>query len=136
MRFFRLRSALLVASVCATVSFAGATSAFASGSSCTYGASNGNTRTCMSVNGSGLHINSATASAHVVNVGRTLEVCMTGPAVGSCSGFVFVSPGQTLSGSWSPNANEPTGDYCAVTYRQNANGSQTQIGRACVNVHS
>ena len=118
--FFHLRVTLLAASVGAVALLAGASSAFATATSCTTGASSGNVETCMYINGSGLHINSATASAHVVNVGRTLEVCMTGPAVGSCSGFVFVSPGQTLSGSWSPNANEPTGDYCAVTYRQNA----------------
>ena len=136
--FFHLRVTLLATSVGAVALLAGANSAFATATSCTTGASSGNVETCMYINGSGLHINSATASAHVVNVKRKLEVCMIFPStpLENCSRIIEVSPGQTLSVSWNPNGSEDPGNYCATTWRENANGSFTQIGHACVNVHA
>lgn len=50
--------------------------------------------------------------------------------------FVFVPVGATLSLTWSPNSNEPPGDYCANTWRRNSDGSHTEIGHYCVNVHA
>lgn len=107
------------------------------GSSCGTGSSGGNVETCMNVVGSGLHIDSATASAHVINSGRTLQECIRGPqgTIG-CTVFVFVPAGGTLSITWSPNSNEPSGDYCANTYRLNNDGTDTRIGHQCVNVHA
>ncbi len=108
------------------------------GSSCGTGSSSGNVQTCMRVVGSGLHIDSATASAHVINSGRTLQACIHGPqgTIG-CTPFVFVPVGGTLSITWSPNRNEPAGDYCANTWRANSGGaSPTEIGHQCVNVHA
>jgi hypothetical protein len=139
MRLLGLRLALLAISVGAMVLVAGTSSAFATATTCTVGASSGNVETCMYVNGSGLHINSATASAHVVNVGRKLSVCMNFPPPvfnEICTPYTVVSPGQTLSKSWNPNAPENAGPYCATTWRENANSSVTQIGHTCVNVHS
>jgi hypothetical protein len=106
---------------------------------CTFGSSGGNTQTCEEVVGSGLHITTAVASAHVVSSARTLDVCMVGPpAVGTigCTGWVLVDPGSTLLLTWSPNRNEPAGNYCAETFRLNSDGTVTLIGEACVDVHA
>jgi uncharacterized membrane protein len=107
------------------------------GTSCGYGSSSGNTYTCMYVNGSGLFINYARASASVVNSGRTLQVCIRGPqgTIG-CTVFTYVAPGNTLLLYWYPHSNEPAGNYCANTWRLNSDGSHTEIGHYCVNVHS
>lgn len=105
--------------------------------SCGTGSSSGNVRTCMHVVGSGLHITSATASADVINSGRTLQECIRGPqGTIACTRFVPVSRGGTLSITWSPNSDEPAGNYCANTFRRNSDGSHTQIGHNCVNVHA
>jgi len=106
-------------------------------SSCGYGSSSGNTYTCMYVNGGGLYINYAEASASVVNSGRTLQECIRGPqgTIG-CTAFTYVRPGYTLFLDWFPYSYEPAGNYCANTWRLNSNGSHTEIGHQCVNVHS
>jgi len=124
--------------VSATVFFAGGNSAFASGRKCTFGSSNGNIRTCLSVKGSGLHITNAFASADVVHATRLIHVILEGPSAALPLGSAteFVSPGTGIGVFWGPNKNEPAGNYCAVTWRLNKNGSATQVGRACVNVHS
>jgi hypothetical protein len=105
---------------------------------CTTGSSSGNVNTCMYVNGTGPFINYAIASATVVSSGRTLQVCMYNPdehQIG-CQGPQYVQPDHTLSFTWDPQANEQTGAYCADTGRQNADGSFTIIGVACVSVLS
>jgi hypothetical protein len=131
----RLTHFAAIASAIALFGIAGGSTALASDTTCTFGSSSGNTHTCMSVNGGGLHINSATASAHVVNSGRTLDVELSGPPIFISSGFFFVPAGATLSVTWTPNSNEPAGNYCATTLRLNSNGTTTQIGHTCVNVH-
>lgn len=105
--------------------------------SCGTGSSSGNVTTCMYVNGAGLHINYARSSATVHNSGRTLQSCIRGPrgTVG-CTPFKYVPVGYTLYLTWSPNSNEPAGNYCANTWRLNSNGSHTEIGHYCVNVHA
>jgi hypothetical protein len=138
MKLFRPRLAHLVAIASAVSLFgaAGATTALATGETCTFGSSSGNTLTCMTVVGSGLHIDRAIASATVEHSARTLDVELSGPTIVIDSGFVLVQPGQTLSVTWSPNANEPAGNYCATTFRLNSDGTVTQIGHTCVGVHS
>lgn len=110
----------------------------ASASGCTFGSSSGNTKTCLAISGSGLHVNSMTASATIENSARTLDVCITGPAsvLPLCTGFVHVGVGGTLSITWQPNANEPAGAYCGETFRLNNDGSATEIGPKCFSVHS
>lgn len=104
---------------------------------CGAGSSGGNVNTCMEITGSGLHIDSATASAHVINSGRTLQECIRGPqGTIACTPFVFVSPGGTLPITWSPNSDEPAGDYYANTFRLNSDGSDTQIGQEFVYMHT
>lgn len=110
----------------------------AAGPRCTTGSSSGNIKTCFSITGGGLHVTSMKASATIENSARTLDVCITGPAavLPLCTGFFDVPVGGTLSITWSPNANEPAGTYCGETFRLNNDGSATEIGSVCFNVHS
>jgi hypothetical protein len=93
----------------------------------------------MNVNGSGQFVQSAIASAHVVTTERTLEVCMYNPANNliGCDpgGFLPVKPTKSVSFTWAPDRDVNPGAYCAVTERQNSDGSATVIGNACVTVN-
>ena len=134
----RLKIGLLAAAVCTTAIFVGAGTASADASGCTFGSSDGNVETCISIIGQGLFVNEMTASADVVNATRTLQVCAHGPdsALPRCTAFQEVRPGATISVQWFPDRNVPAGTYCARTWRRNADQSHTLIGQACENVHS
>ena len=107
------------------------------GESCGTGSSSGNVETCMYVNGSGLFVDYMNASAQVVNATRTIQECIHGPngTVG-CTAFVSRAPGQSLVFEWVPDGDVTGGDYCANTWRLNSDGSHTEIGSYCVDVHS
>jgi hypothetical protein len=107
------------------------------GPRCGYGSSSGNVYTCITATGSGLHVDSMLATAEVINSARRLQVCIRGPngTIG-CEGFVYVRVGTGIFFEWDPNSNEPAGDYCANTWRENSDGSHTQIGHECINVHA
>jgi hypothetical protein len=107
------------------------------GPRCGYGSSSGNVYTCITANGSGLHVDSMLATAEVRNAARRLQICIRGPhgTIG-CYGFVYVRVGTGIFFEWDPNSNEPAGDYCANTWRENSDGSHTQIGHECINVHA
>jgi len=105
---------------------------------CTTGSSSGNVNTCMNIRNSGTTITDAIASATVVSSARTLLVCMTKPnglQIGcDPTGWTQVKVGKTLSFEWSPDTTEPAGSYCAYTWRQDADGSEPLIGKACVSL--
>jgi hypothetical protein len=105
---------------------------------CNTGSSSKNVNTCMNVNGSFQFVQSAVASAHVVTTERTLKVCMYNPANNliGCDpgGFLDTKPTKSVSFTWAPDRDVAPGAYCAVTQRQNADGSATVIGEACVTV--
>lgn len=135
----RVKIGLLAAAVCATALFVGARVAWASASGCTTGSSSGNVETCVSVIGSGLFVNEITASAQVLDSTRDIQVCIHGPdaALPLCTLFQSVSPGDPpIVQPWSPNRDVPAGEYCARTWRDNADGSHTLIGEICVDVHA
>jgi hypothetical protein len=139
MRLLRLKVAVIAASVCAMALFAGAGAAFAdTGVVCTIGSSSGNTVTCFSITGSGLHVINMHATATIENSDRTLQLCIHGPdpALPLCSQFTPVGPGQTLSEDWNPNRDVAPGTYCARTWRLNNDGSHTLIGQVCFIVQS
>jgi hypothetical protein len=111
------------------------------GPRCGTGASSGNVNTCITANGSGLHVNYIDVTAEVLNSGRNIQVCIRGPQVshGCAPGlhsYEYVAPGYYIPYEWAPNAIEAAGDYCANTYRLNNDGSNTQIGHECINVHA
>jgi hypothetical protein len=112
------------------------------GPRCTLGSSGGNVRTCIYVEGSGLHVDYAWGSIKVLNAGRSLKVCLRGPH-GSIkceptgSSYAWRTPSDPeMFVLWQPNRNETPGDYCARTWRRNADFTATEIGDVCVNVHA
>ena len=111
----------------------------ANASPCGFGSSSGNVETCMTIRGTGLHIDLAVAGASVLNSGRTLDLEMTRPGKSTLyGGWYYVAANNTYPHppTWSPNANEPAGEYCAITLRANGDGTSTQIGKECVKLTS
>jgi hypothetical protein len=107
--------------------------------SCTYGASSGNVHTCMSWSNNGNIINSIDGTAEVVNVQRTITVCIRSSVVGTIkcnpAGYIPVGPGGHIAVDWSPARPEPSGQYCVRTWRKNADdGSNTLIGEVCTTI--
>jgi hypothetical protein len=136
----RLKIGLLAATVCTTALVVGAGTAAADPPdevACTFGSSDGNVETCLSAAVSGLFVGVMTASACVEDSTRTLQVCIHRPDSEPplCSAFEVVSPGNCIFENWFPDGDVPGGDYCARTWRDNADGSHTLIGEACLDVH-
>lgn len=69
---------------------------------------------CTTVNGSGLKINFV--SGYVHNLAANGPICK------------WTNP--------SPNANEPAGDYCSVTWQYEGGNSYEEGGPECVGVHA
>jgi hypothetical protein len=107
----------------------------ATGKFCVTGSSDGNTLTCIYVNGSGSFVNYMQASADTVNSGRVLQACLHNPSNGriGCTKFTYVAPDSPpLTYTWAPHNYVTSGYYCTVTWRQNNDGSTTQIGGSCL----
>jgi hypothetical protein len=110
-------------------------SAHASGQSCQESV---NLDTCDYVNGSGLHVNyvRGTTQNLAASVQHNLHLEISGPhgLIKNCA-QVNLGGGATMTCTWSPNANEPAGNYCTDLW-QYSGGRYTDRGHACVNVHS
>jgi hypothetical protein len=129
-------AALVVAMIAATLSVSTPARASA-GPRCGTGSSAGNVTTCITINGPGLYVSWILATAQVNDSTRTIQVCIHGPLGPiQCSPFQSTSAGTQRSTFWNPNRDEPAGDYCANTWRRNNDGTHTQIGQECVNVHA
>jgi hypothetical protein len=109
--------------------------AMASGTSCT---NRSPYYTCDYVNGSGLHVNYVQGNLHNTSGGTITQVHLeiSGPRgpIKNCA-QTNISGNATIYCTWSPNANEPSGNYCTTTWKY-ANGSYNNQGTACVDVHS
>ena len=114
-----------------------ANQALASGQSCQPKA-NTNLTTCSYVNGSGLHVNYVQGSVNNGGVGdqTNVHIELTGPhgLIKNCA-TTTVGSLDTIYCTWSPNANETAGDYCATAW-QLLSGKQQENGYACLDVHS
>jgi hypothetical protein len=100
-----------------------------SGTSCGYGDSDGNTQTCLTIGN-----NSVSVSAGVVNggAGRVLSSCLhVNGTPDGCTGFSYVGPDAGTGLTVIYGSSVPNGTYCAVTFRQNPDGSSSQIGDNC-----
>ena len=135
----KARLGTIIAAVLLATAFAlPASAAMASAKSCQQEA-NGYLVTCDYVNGSGLHINymqgsvynSGSRSQYNVHIQLTWP---SGATIKNCASTT-VAPGSTIYCTWSPNANEPAGTYCANSW-QYVSGSYIKRGHACVYVHS
>jgi hypothetical protein len=110
-------------------------SAMASGKSCQL---YGPLYTCIYVNGSGLHINYIQGSVYNERAGNQYNVHIqltwpSGATIKNCASTTVPSLG-TIYCTWSPNANEPGGNYCTHTW-QYIGGHYYEHGRACLDVH-
>jgi hypothetical protein len=78
-------------------------------------------------------------TATVINAPRTIKICIHSNVAGTlkCNpgGYVYVGAGGLIAASWNPNASQPnTATYCARTWRQNSDGSDTLIGQLCTSL--
>lgn len=113
-------------------------SALATGQGCAISV---NLQTCSYVNGTGLHINyqRGTATNLAGGAQRYIHIQLSGPrgTIKNCPEVGSLGTGQSATCTWSPNANEPAGNYCADTWQRNpSTGKYTNRGHACINVHS
>lgn len=133
-----VRTAVEMASLCVTVFAILSAPAHAMTISetriCTTGTSDANTNTCVDVYDSGRYIDHIEATAKVDHVGRRLKICVHGPSIDRCNGTHYVGPFDTLVSTWTPRADERAGQYEAVTYRLNNDGTYTKIGVASVTI--
>ena len=113
-------------------------SAMASAGSCQQENGTGPLYTCVYVNGGGLHINDVQGSVYNTRSGNQTHVHIeiTGPhgVIKNCVDSTIPSLG-TIYCTWSPNANEPAGNYC-VTAWQYVAGHSDNRGHVCVGVHA
>jgi hypothetical protein len=95
-------------------------------------------QTCDNVNGSGLHVNYVQGSLYngFSDTQPNVHIQISGPkgTLRNCAA-TSINPLQTIYCTWSPNSNEPTGNYCTTSW-QYVSGSYVDIGHACVDVHS
>jgi hypothetical protein len=93
---------------------------------------------CVSVNGSGLHINYVQGSVQNIrgSVQTNIHIEISGPrgAIKNCA-QTNIQGLATINCTWSPNATEPAGNYCTTTWKY-SNGAYSDQGHACVDVHS
>jgi hypothetical protein len=102
---------------------------------CTYGSSGGNVQTCFDIVRTGLDVTYMSVSASVISAGRTLGVAISGPSATAASGYSFAEVHHSISVSASRLPRTmAAGKYCGTTYRENANGSVTQIGQVCFSI--
>jgi hypothetical protein len=103
----------------------------------------GHLQTCSYVNGSGLHINYLQGSVFneigaitADNVHIELTKVINGHTyfIKNCA-QTNINPGQTIYCTWSPNAPESAGNYCATSWQLQPGGGYLSRGTACVGVH-
>jgi hypothetical protein len=113
-----------------------ASSAMATGQSCA--TSGGPFYTCSYVNGTGLHINYMQGSVlnQRTSTWTNVHIELSGPRglIQNCA-QTNIAGGQTIYCRWSPNANEPAGNYCVDAWRLSS-GTYVNMGHACLAVHS
>ena len=127
-----LASALMAAALVGSLTIASPASADTR-TKCDSSLSSGNVNTCVSLSLSG-DILTVDGWAKVINQGRTIQVCLNTPIGINCSRFLFEGPGQTLFAPSQSKSNPAPGSYCANTWRQNADGSHTEIGHTCMSL--
>ena len=104
--------------------------AAADSTQCGYGSSQGNVQTCVDVGGT-----SVSTSATDVSSGRMLQSCLhiNGVRV-ECTPYTYVPPGGGIGNTWIPGGEVPSGTYCAVTWKENPDGSTTELDSECIGV--
>jgi hypothetical protein len=99
---------------------------------------------CISITGSGEHVDSIDASFEPIQYTGLVHMEITGPSVknGSADKLikncaqVDVTNDAIVNCYWSPNANETPGQYCSTAWQNNGGGNYTNLQTACDNVES
>jgi hypothetical protein len=102
-------------------------------SGCTYGSSDGNTKTCFKIVGKGQKVDYMTMSSCVYHTGRYLHQEYTGPRSEHFkppynTAQILIHPGQCLDSKLTINADVAVGTYHGITWRWNGDHSWTNIG--------
>jgi hypothetical protein len=134
---------LLTAAVLVAATFTvSATPAMASAGTCAGGGIWGYPyySVCTDVNGGGLHIDSMSGQFfnHYIDAGaNNIHIQLFGPR-GTIKNCPAVNVGPRSSGPkcwWSPNSNEPGGNYCATAWQALGGSNYDRLATACINVH-
>jgi hypothetical protein len=97
---------------------------------------------CTKVHGTGLHIDYLSGWLDLTNwccAGPIkIHIELYGPKghIKNCpqyTGDDYSGPGPTCT--WSPNSNEPAGNYCSRAWQYNGGGNYSIFDYECVNVH-
>jgi hypothetical protein len=99
---------------------------------CGPGSSGGNVRSCVSVGNGDV---STSASVPAGGSGRVLQSCLhrNGQRI-YCTAYQYVAPGGGIGGDW-VQAKVPDGNYCAVTWKKQPDGSTVEVDTGeCVGV--
>jgi hypothetical protein len=98
---------------------------------------------CTTVIGSGLKITSISGfMVNDVNVTeKNMHVEIYGPngLIKNCGTFSVAGGSLGPTCTWtnpSPNANEPAGSYCSVSWQLESNGTYQDSGAECIGVHA
>lgn len=126
-----LGTTLAAASLAGGSLFIASTGVASATTSCGFGISGGNIRTCISGN-SGV----ATSGATVISSARVLQSCVARNGVQiACSRYTRLGPGAGTGVTWvSGRSRLPDGTYCAVTWRSNGNGTSTRVAKICFGI--
>jgi hypothetical protein len=131
----RLGIALGAVAVGASVLVPG-TPAYASDSNCTVATV---FRTCIYITGGGAHVNSIEGEVYNIYIDpsaniHTELVYPSGAFIKNSSTVTIPSDKWGAAVTWAPNANEPTGNYCAISWQGTSASGYTVIGKACAPV--
>jgi hypothetical protein len=112
--------------------------AMASDSACT-GAAGDPWPVCTAINGSGLHVNYMTGYTTNESGGSAsnLHIELEGPpgTLKNCATFSLRPGVKSPVCKWSPNANEPAGEYCATLWQLLSSGKYDDVWTTCVPVN-
>ena len=95
-----------------------------------------NIQTCISINGSGLHVNTMTATSYVYLYPVVEHVQLSGPSVNYETLDFVIDQGGYLQLTWNANRNVAAGSYCATSWVVNGSGGYSNQGTDCQPVFS
>lgn len=98
-------------------------------------------RTCIYITGGGVHVNSIEGEVYNIYIDaepnvHTELVYPNGSLIKNSATVTIPSDKWGAIVNWAPNANEPTGNYCAISWQGTSQSGYTVIGKACAPVSS
>jgi hypothetical protein len=96
---------------------------------------------CTDVSGSGLHINylSGQFFNHYIDSGvNNVHIQLYGPngTIKNCGQVNVGAQGNGPTCTWSPNSNEPAGDYCGRAWQWLGGSDYQELAEECIDVHT